>query len=251
MTTEDFEDDNLEQPANPFREAVEQIAFGDLDQASASLKTAVSSGYQDAEAKRKVDAEKESAKRQIAEFTKSRPHLVGNDMVSAAITRQVLTEEAADLAAIFDMSAWEKQLGRAPTAQEIDKAWLDAKVAGAKVRSASELLEAASNKFEQTFGIQRRPQDPSARILAQKNAARAKRGLPPVEAYGRSSDTDERVATTQSPGDFTSEMFGANVGTEASGQEQVPERAGRISAVQKMKLDRLAARGRKVELWDK
>jgi hypothetical protein len=200
MTNEDFEDTaNMQRPADRFQVAAESLQFEAPDQAATKLRDAIALGFQDSEGKRKIEAERQAARQQVADFTKTRPHLAGNDMASSAITRQVLSEQIADLNGISDMAAWEKQLGRAPTMQELDHVWLTAKTNGAKVRSAGELLETATRKFEDTFGIQRKGTNPTQTIRDRQTADRKARGLAPLEYGDRSSDSDQHVATTISP----------------------------------------------------
>jgi hypothetical protein len=84
---QEFEDDtNPQQLVDVYHDLVETIQFGSVEDGAQKFRTA----FQQAEADRRLDAEKESAKQQIADFAKTRPHLSGNDMATAAITRQVV-----------------------------------------------------------------------------------------------------------------------------------------------------------------
>jgi hypothetical protein len=246
--TDEFEDDT-NQPVDPFLHAVEQIQFGSLEDGAAQLRNAMGTAMQQADIDRKLKAEAAHSQEVLAEFRRRNAGL--NDaVIEPSLERQVLIEQAEDLRAVVDMAAWRNQLGgREPNVQDIIQAHLHFRAHKApKIRGTEEILEKAAKTVAEKFGLRRQgATDPSQTILAQKNAARAKRGLPPVEQYVRSTDSDQRIASTQTPESFTTEAMGGP-NTEDGAP---PEQANRVSAVAKMKMDRLAARGRNVGHWDK
>jgi hypothetical protein len=238
--TEEFED----QPNDPFEAAAESIQFEAPDQAALKLRRAIGQAMQEGESDRRLQSTVARSMEELAAFRVRNPNL-NDDMVEAAIERRVIKEQLADLeAAGADLKAWSQTLGHDPTPFEIANAHLQYRANGLKgVRTASALLEAATDTVTSRFGIPRTASgDASAKILAQKNAARAKRNLAPLEAGTVSTDSDSPTSSDITAESFTRQMFG--------GEGSLPIRDDhRANAVQTMVDQRLGLRGRKPNIY--
>ena len=251
--TYNFDDDNNNnQPVDPYRDAAETLQFGDPQDAAIKLRGAIGQAMQEGENSRRLQSTLARSMEELQEFKARNPSL-NDDMVEAAIERRLIKEQLEDLkAAGADIETWSRQLGRTPNAQDIAQGHLHYRAAGQKVRGVTQLLESATDSVTSRFGIPRKTNDPSETVRAQQNAARARRGLPPIEAHGRSSDSDNHVATDQTPQDYTRHLMGWETDT---GGQQAPaatlEQANRSNAVSLMVLQRKAARGTNVNLMAK
>jgi hypothetical protein len=243
MTNQDFEDDVNLQPTDAFQSAVESIQFEAPDQAGLKLRSAISTAMQDAEAKRKEDAESARSTEVLAEFRRRNAGL-NDSVIEPSIERQALLEQARDLESVVDMKAWRDQLGREPNVQDIVSAHLRFRAHKApNIRSTEEILESAATTVANKFGLRRQGKtDASAVILAKKNETRARRQLAPVEAGPISTDTDSATVSDTTAESFTTQMFG--------GDDSLPARDNhRTSSVQSMIDQRLALRGRKPSIY--
>jgi hypothetical protein len=249
MTNQDFNEDdttNTEQPVDPFQEVVEKIQFGSIEDAAGALRSVMATGAQEAEINRRRNAELTASHQHLKNFERENPGIANDKLIIAAVRERLIDEQREDLARVgVDLAKVEQDAGRKLTGEEVANAHLAWRVAGSDVRRVPELLETATNTVSTRFNLVRRSIDPSARILAQKNATRAKRGLAPVEDYTRSTDSDSPTSSDITAETFTKQAFG-------DGVESLPVLADhRANAVQKMKLDRLAKRERNVGQWEK
>jgi hypothetical protein len=120
---DEFEDDVNLQPTDAFQSAVESIQFEAPDQAGLKLRSAISTATQDAEGKRKEDAESARSSEVLKEFRRRNAGL-DDKVIEPSLERQALIEQAKDLEAVIDMPAWRTQLGREPNVQDIVAAHL-------------------------------------------------------------------------------------------------------------------------------
>jgi hypothetical protein len=243
---DEFDEDTNLQPTDPFQAAVEGIQFGDIQDGAQKLRSAIGHVMDEGESNRRLQQTITRSMEELSEFRAQNPGLK-DDLIEAAVERRVIQLQLDDIkAAGADVAAWTKTLGHEPTPFEISQCHLNYRANGLKgVRTASALLEAASDSVATRFNIQRKAKNPSETVLAQKNLARLRRGLPPVEDYSRSTDSDPHVATTVSPSQYAETFMGFD--KEGSAESQIAN--NRQSAAEKMKYDRLAARGRKPDIY--
>jgi hypothetical protein len=254
MTNDTDDEFDSTRQLDPMREAVEAVAFGDLDDASGKLRSAITLVQGEAETKRITDAESARSAEVLTEFRRRNAGL-NDPVIEPSLERQALIEQANDLKAVIDYDAWRNQLGREPSVQDIVAAHLNFRAHKApNIRSTEQILESAASTVADKFGIRRQGAvDSTQTIRDRQAAARKARGLAALEYSGsRSSDSDQHVATTVSPSEYTKGLMGYDDGSLGAGQQPaLDERAGRISATERMVLQRKAARGANVKLLER
>jgi hypothetical protein len=240
-----------ETTTDPYEKVIETILFGDLKEAANQLRSVQTHGARQAEVDRKVQDELAASQKHLEAFNRENPGIANDKLLVAAVREKLIDEERDDLARVgVDLAKIETDIGRKLTGEEVASAHLHWRVAGSEVRRVPELLEMATDTVSKRFNLIRRQIDPGQAIRARQTAARKARGLTPLEYGDRSSDSDSHVGTTVSASDYTKSLMGYDEeGSSVESSGVTEQQANRISAAEKMKMDRLAARGRKVGLF--
>lgn len=227
-------------PIDPAEALIERIQFGEIKDAGLELKKFIGTAFEQNEAARKVQAERERSAKLLAAFEARNPDLAVDRRATDVIKGDLHHSQVDDLKrAGYAMDDW---LKAGATTQQVADLHLQARAAGnVQCRTADVLLNDAVSKFEAWSGKSRTNiPDSSRTIRSRQDAARIKRGLPVLErAATESTDSDPNSPSNLTPETFTLGAMGQGTGEDAL----VAQTHRRMNAIERMQSQRRALKG--------